>query len=136
ALAGTRPIHGEDLLELGQPVASAAEKSALHLRTGAVAGDMESAAVAREALAAGVPFLAVRVVVDAASLSLPACLLPALDDAGRTRPGVLLAGLLRSPGALWPLIALGLAYRRALGTLRRSGRAAGGLLAPAEVSPC
>ncbi len=135
-LAGTVSLCSDPLLELPEPVAAGAEKSELHRRTGAVAGDMESAAVARVAAGAGVPFLALRVVVDEATADLPRCLMAALGDDGRTSLVLLLAGLLRRPRELRPVISLAWGYQRALGSLRRSGRTAAAALAPGAAASC
>ena len=63
----TAPLaHATHLLE------DAAAKAELLARLGACAADMESAAVAAVALESGVPFLAVRVVLDDAGTVLPA----------------------------------------------------------------
>ncbi len=67
----------------GQIVATAAAKAALHARTGAVAVDLESAAVARAAWQHGLPFAVLRAVCDPASRDLPNAALVALDSAGR-----------------------------------------------------
>ncbi len=53
------------------PVESVAEKAALARETGALAVDMETAAVAEACRGAGVPLLAVRVISDPASVPLP-----------------------------------------------------------------
>ena len=59
------------LVSRGVPIESSAEKSALAGETGALAVDMETAAVAEACRAAGVPLLAVRVISDPASVPLP-----------------------------------------------------------------
>ena len=79
-LGGATPgaLHGG-----GEVVASAAAKAALFARTGAVAVDLESAAVARAARRHGLPFAALRAVCDGAARDLPRAALVALDGAGR-----------------------------------------------------
>ncbi len=67
----------------GEVVASAAAKAALFARTGAVAVDLESAAVARAARRHGLPFAVLRAVCDGAGRDLPRAALVALNDAGR-----------------------------------------------------
>ncbi len=67
----------------GEVVATAAAKAALHARTGAVAVDLESAAVARTARRHGMPFAVLRAVCDGAGRGLPRAALVALDGAGR-----------------------------------------------------
>jgi adenosylhomocysteine nucleosidase len=84
----------------------------------AIAVDLESAALARAAAAAGVPFLALRAVTDAAADRLPD--LEALVDArGRPRPAALARHLVRRPADLAALARLGLGARRAGPALRR-----------------
>ncbi len=67
----------------GEVVASAAAKAALLARSGAVAVDLESAAVARTARRHALPFAALRAVCDGAARNLPRAALVALDGAGR-----------------------------------------------------
>jgi len=59
----------------------------------------------------------VRVIVDHSDRAVPAAAIAGMDGT-RTRPGRVLAGLLRSPLQTGNLIALGLAARRARRTLR------------------
>ena len=67
----------------GHIVATAAAKAALHARTGAVAVDLESAAVAQVARRHGLPFAALRAVCDPASRDLPQAAVMALDATGQ-----------------------------------------------------
>jgi len=77
----------------GKVLATAAAKATLFHCTGAVAIDLESAAVARVAQQHGLPFAVLRAVCDAAGRDLPHAALVALDSAGRI-------GLLRIGGAV------------------------------------
>ena len=101
----------------GEILASVAEKARAFRETGAVAVDLESGAVARTAIEAGLPFAVLRAIADPATRALPRAALAAMDAAGRVRPLHLLAALGRRPGEVGPLLALareaGLA-RRAL----------------------
>lgn len=99
------------------------EKARLARDTGALAVDMESGGIARVARRAGIPFLALRVVLDPASSSVPPAARLALAPDGDLRPGVLTAALLRRPGDLPALVRLGLRFRTARRTLRRVARA-------------
>jgi len=96
------PIYGG-----GQIVASAAAKAALYARTGAVAVDLESAAVARTAGQHGLPFAVLRAVCDGAARDLPRAALVALGSSGRI--GMLRVALaaLSQPQQLLDLIRLG-----------------------------
>ena len=110
-------------------VASPRDKEELFRRSGAVAVDMESGAVARAAWRAGVPFLAVRVVADPADLALPQAALCALDADGRTRPMRILGALVRRPREIPALLRLARHFRAARATLRTVTRVAGRRLA-------
>lgn len=77
----------------GAVLATAADKAALHAHTGAVAVDLESAAVARVARRHGLPFAVLRAVCDPAGRDLPRAALVALDPDGRI-------GALRVGGAV------------------------------------
>ncbi len=86
---------------------------------------MESAAVAAIAAAHHLPFVALRVIIDAASDALPKSVIAA-SQGGRLRIGKLLAGL--SPGEIAALVGLARRYRVAIGSLRAV--AAAGAWAP------
>jgi adenosylhomocysteine nucleosidase len=113
------------LLTSDAPLVSAAAKAALFRECGAVAVDMESAAVARVAGGAALPFMAVRAVIDAATASVPqAVLASSADGAGEPSALRLLAALSRRPQdlpALLPLLSGYRVARRALRTVATSG---------------
>jgi len=99
-------------------ITTADEKRAIHERFGAGAVDMESAAVARVAVANNKPWVAVRVVIDAADQGLPAEILAVAGNDGRLRVGAVLGHMLRP--RLWrPLIALARARAAAGRSMRR-----------------
>lgn len=100
-------------------------KIALNRRTGALAVDMESHGVAEAARRAGRPFIAVRVVADPATRSIPPWLLAAIDDDGTIRPGVIAGGLFLQPWKVWELIGLARENGRAIAALRRVALHAG-----------
>ena len=94
------------LLTVGRLVSCPREKARLAAETGCAGVDMESAAAAEAAAAAGVPFVAVRAVSDGPADPLPAELAVLVDDTGSPRPGRLTAALLRRPALaadLWRL---------------------------------
>lgn len=95
------------LLAASAILADAAEKQAAWQSTGALAADIESGAVARAAAAHGLPFAVLRAICDPAERTLPPAALTALDPAGRIRPLALARSLLRRPGQIGGLIALG-----------------------------
>jgi adenosylhomocysteine nucleosidase len=105
------------ILTRGAPVASVAEKRRLFAETGAIAVDMETAAVAAVAHAAGRPFVAARAIVDPASRALPAAAIAAMRADGR----VDVMALLARPWEGWRLIALARDYARAQAALRGVG---------------
>ena len=112
-------------------VSAAAEKARLHAATGADAVDMESLVAARTAAAHGLPFVALRVVADQATLSLPPAAEVAMRPGGGVDGGAVIRSLLRRPGQLPALLALARDSRAALGALghgrRRLGRRLGDL---------
>jgi adenosylhomocysteine nucleosidase len=110
-----------------------ADKRALAL-TGAIAADMETAAVAEAAQSAGVPWIAVRAVADTADVALPPAVLGAVDGSGHLRPGRFMAALLSHPDELLRLPAVARGFRAALRSLRGARDALGPALMvpPAE----
>lgn len=111
-------LHAEEV------VTTPAHKRELHDRWDAVAVDMESVGVARVAEDAGVPWLVVRAVGDAADHELPRPVTRVSDAGGRLRIAAIL-GLALQPG-LWPaLITLGRANAAAGRSMRRVWTAAG-----------
>jgi adenosylhomocysteine nucleosidase len=129
---------GGALIESSRVVSSRTEKLALHARTGGMALDMESAAVARAASHHNLPFLIVRAIADPAHLDFPEAVSLSLNPRGDVRMTQLLGHLARRPGQIGELLALGRAFGAALDTLHRVRRAAGqdfGFLPPAGGSP-
>jgi len=115
-------VRGGALLSVEAPVAECAAKQRLHEAHAALAVDMESAAVARVAARRGLPFAALRVVLDPARVSLPDAALGALDPAGRLRPARLAGSLLRGPVQIVSLLRLSLYTRHAETALRGLAR--------------
>ena len=117
---------GGRLLTSRKALARAAEKRNAFLTSGAVAVDMESYALAAVAAARGLPFIAVRAIVDAAADEVPPMLLDLAGPDGRLAIGRLAARILGSPRNFGALLGLGRRFRVA----RRSLRAAAGAGAP------
>ena len=109
----------------GTVMGTSALKRRLHLDTGALAIDLESAAVARAALAAGLPFAVLRAVCDPAGRDLPPAALAGLNPAGGIAGFRVAGSVLRRPGQIPALIALARDAAMARQALRRAlGQAA------------
>lgn len=127
AVGDQQSLHRGRLLTTAAPVSSPAQKAALFAQTGAAAVDMESAAIGQVAGRSGLPFIAVRVIVDAANDSLPRAVMNAADAAGRIRLWQLVGSLARAPADLAPVLRLARRYQcasRSLAAVARSGRLA------------
>jgi len=95
-------------------------KATIFERTGAAAADMESAAVARVAAEHDLPLLVIRVVLDAAAVTLPGSLGRMIDDTGRVRVTQLMIRAVLDPRdwPRWPgLVRSFLAARHAMRTV-------------------
>jgi adenosylhomocysteine nucleosidase len=95
-------------------------KARLRAETGAVAVDMESAAILDWAAARGLAAVVVRGVADPASRGVPADLAATVDPGGRVRAARALAAMLTRPPRIADAVALGLATRRALAATARA----------------
>lgn len=113
--------HGGAVVGSDVPVLTPAAKRALRHATGGMAVDMESHVVARAAAAAGVPFLAVRAILDAADEAVPQLALAGMGEDGRSHALPVMAGLLRQPWQLPALLRLSRRMNAALAGLRRAG---------------
>jgi adenosylhomocysteine nucleosidase len=127
-LKGKVNFHEGLLAESMTVTTRPAEKAALFKQTGAIAVDMESAAVAAEAQRAGVPFLAIRAVADPVNIALPPCAIASLGEFGKLRPLRLLKALARNPVELFALVRLGRYFHAAQSTLSIVARLAGSKL--------
>jgi nucleoside phosphorylase len=117
-------VSTSELLSVVRPITSAEEKRELHRRTAAGAVDMESAAVASVSKRAGIRFIAVRVVVDAAAVSIPKAALGMFDEGGRLKKSSLIRFVLHP--LWWPgLIVLAHANAAAGRSMRSLWSAAG-----------
>ena len=111
------PIATGDLLQTDELIRTPSQKQQLHRNTGACGADMESGALARVAAGAGIPFVALRVVLDTANDSVPETALSAVATDGNTRPGNLIMTLLRRPGDITAMVRLLLRFRTAAQSL-------------------
>ena len=113
------PFKTAALGEAAAILIDAEQKRALQERTGAVAADMESAAVARVAKRHGVLFLVVRVVADPFRMAMPATAGAALTPAGDKDWMGLIGALAHRPHDLVSLFRINCAFRCAQATLKR-----------------
>jgi adenosylhomocysteine nucleosidase len=99
--------------------------------TGALAVDLESAIVARAAHAAGIPFLVLRTIADAAHRELPSAALIPLSADGTPALVRVLSDVLRRPRQIAALFGLACETRQALSALAGPARALRGAFAAA-----
>jgi len=92
------------LLTVKYPLVTGAEKRLAGENTGAIAVDMETAVIAFEAAARGIPFVAMRSIMDTVDHDLAAAGLA--DRNGRVRPLKAAAMLLRNPAMVADVIRL------------------------------
>jgi adenosylhomocysteine nucleosidase len=116
-----RAVETGNVLSSTVAIETVAAKAAAFRDTGAVAVDMESAAVAEVAAAQRLPFIAVRVIVDTAADALPRAV-AAASRAGRVQIGRLIAGLAMAPVEIAALLRLTLRYRAAMQSLKAVAR--------------
>jgi len=126
--AGLR-AHAGPILTVGAPLRTAAAKRAAHERTGALAADMEAFGVAEAAAAHGVPWAALKVILDGVEDPLPEVTVRCTTPRGDLSIRGLAEALLEGGATLAALWRLGRSARVARRTLR------GGLQAAAAWSP-
>ena len=124
-LKGSLDFHQGPLAETVKVLKTSAEKRILSERTGAIAADMESGAVARMAQEAHVPFMTIRAIADSLDAAIPETSLAAVDEFGQLNSLKLLRGLISHPLELFPMIRLGFNFRSAQATLAKIVRLAG-----------
>ncbi len=117
AISPDVPVITGPLLSVDRMLASSADKHAAHGATGAVAVDMESAAIAAAAGRHGLPFIAVRAVLDEAEHTVPSAILAAIDESGTVTLRRLVLALLARRREIATLIPLARAARASDQTL-------------------
>jgi len=122
--------HEGTLVAAGKMLSTSSDKKGLHMKTGAIGVDMESAAIAALATETGVPFAVIRAVADDAASGIPACVGNSMDSGGQVLMSRLMACLALRPWQ-WPtLVRLGRQFSKAKVTLSSVARRLGpGLLA-------
>jgi len=132
-LSGALKWHEDMLVESNRTISGTAEKQAMAHTSGAIAVDMESAAIGRVADQAGIPFMVIRAVADSADEGLPSCITEAVNGRGQLQMMRLLPILILRP-ALWPKLArLGRHFHAATRTLRMVSERSGPLFHTADV---
>lgn len=114
---GPPPLTGR-LLTVDSIVRTAAEKAELRERTGAVAVDMETAAVAQLCAERSVRFLSLRIISDTADVDLPPEIASILGPTGGYRVGAALGAIWKRPSSLKEMFRL---REHALESSRRLG---------------
>jgi hopanoid-associated phosphorylase len=117
-------VHA-DILGMDAPVADPLDKRFLHVQTGAAAVDMESHIAARIAAAYQLPFVACRVIIDAADKRLPPAALTALRADGTADVLAVFRSVVQEPSQLPALVRTALDARVASAALRRGRRRLG-----------
>ena len=118
-------IVGGVLASSSIPLTSRETKLALGELAGACAADMESAAIARVAANTGMPFIAIRAIVDPIDFSPPEALMNAVQPDGGVDMLRLMALLMNRSVSFKTLIHLGLGMHAARSTLSCIVRTAG-----------
>ena len=120
ALGQRFQIHEGVLGSVDYVVDDVSRKSALARSLDADAVDMESAAIARVAHDAGLPFAVLRVICDGPQQGVARCAEGAVDAHGRILVARLATGLALRPWELWSLLRLGAGTFRATRVLERA----------------
>lgn len=92
------------ILTVKHPLATKVEKRGAGQTTGAIAVDMETAVIAREAVARGIPFVAMRTIMDTVEHDLAGAGLA--DENGKVRPFKAAAALARNPAMVAGVVRL------------------------------
>jgi adenosylhomocysteine nucleosidase len=100
------PVHRGTIVTTPRLVADTASKSLLRATSGACAVDMETAGIVAVAHEAGLPWIAIRAIIDGVEDSLPVACLAALRDDGDVAVRPLLRIIYRSPQLLWSFLRL------------------------------
>ena len=121
AAVGEAVVH-EPLVSVEEPVADPAARNRLRRVSGAIAVDMETAAVASVATVHGLPWCAVRAIADPAGSRLPLAVRRAVDPWGVPLWPRFAIELARRPADWLALVRLFGYFRAATGALARAAR--------------
>lgn len=125
SVASSGRCHAGGLAEADGVLIGADDKLRLHTLSGALASDMETAAIAEAAHTAGVPMLIARAVSDSVNSRVPSCALAAVNADGDVDVGGCLWQLIRTPADLPALLRLAIGFRAACARLARVADLAG-----------
>lgn len=123
-LLGAVLVEDAPIASVTLPATAANDKQKLFADLNVAAVDMESAAVARAAMEAGAPFMALRAVLDHAAIGLPPSALAGLAPDGASNAGAVIRAVLRRPHDIPALIGLAAANTRANRALNRAAMSA------------
>ena len=123
-LLGNVLLEDALLASVSTPITDSTSKRQLFHDLGVAAVDMESAAAARVAIDAGIPFMALRVIVDTADTTLPAAALAGMSPDGTVRTGPIVQAILRRPQDIPDLVGIAMADSKARKSLKRSAAVA------------
>ncbi len=116
-LGSTVVAYKGALFNSNKLVSTAEEKQAIYEKTGAIALDMESGAIAEVAQHYALPFLAIRAIADPASMDLPLAISKALNENGKIEISKIIASLVFNLKEIPHLIQLGQYFQLAKRTL-------------------
>jgi adenosylhomocysteine nucleosidase len=116
-LANQLEIFTEPLVQSTSTLRNRAEKLDFFEQNQAIAVDMESASVAKAAVEADLPFMAIRAIADPFEQNIPPSVIRAISQRGRLQPFHLLANLARRPADLLILNQLRRNFNAARNTL-------------------
>ena len=117
ALSGEVPVNDGELLSAEEIISTPRGKAQAASESGAVAVDLESAAIGEAALASGKPFVVVRVILDGAGDRLPD-VEGLVDQTGNRDPRAALK-IARRPAQWLRVIVLARRFRKARAALKR-----------------
>jgi adenosylhomocysteine nucleosidase len=120
ALESKHSVRTDTLVESDAIMKTSAQKRALAKRTQGAATDMESAAQARLAKEHGLPFIAIRAIVDTASTDIPENVLKSLDPIGNINLWKLLTNTYPVPADWIKIVQLGIQFSAAQRTLKKT----------------
>lgn len=113
-------LHLGKVISTRQAVLTSEGKKSLYQKSGALAVDMECAAVAHSAREAGIPFFALRAVCDPCEQTIPPDISNSLNENGQIKPWFIMRKLLRRPSLVKDLLRTGRDYKTALSALGRA----------------